>query len=292
MMSAWDIHDNLDQMATAEPLKCVWMLAGVVAYKLCDRQYECDDCPFDLALRESVPAQVHRASAVMAAPVPSRLSVVTARNQATDSFLVQGYELAGALFYDAGHAWARIEEGGMVRVGLDDFGQRLAGRIYAVSLPEPGAHVVRGSASWSIAHRVGETTLAAPVTGVVQQVNEKLALNPSLLNRSPYGQGWAMVIQPEHLVESLEHLYYGEHAEQWYEREIERLFQELTNVMASSRPDVGVTLQDGGSRIDDVARAISARQCQQIIDTFLSATANHRLGSTESRPMDNGGERS
>jgi hypothetical protein len=33
------------------PEQCVWMQAGVVGYKLCDREFDCDLCPFDAALR-------------------------------------------------------------------------------------------------------------------------------------------------------------------------------------------------------------------------------------------------
>jgi hypothetical protein len=33
------------------PERCVWMQAGVVGYKLCDREFDCDRCPFDAALR-------------------------------------------------------------------------------------------------------------------------------------------------------------------------------------------------------------------------------------------------
>jgi hypothetical protein len=45
---------------TGDPLKCVWMLAGVVDYKLCDRQYDCEHCPLDSALRERAPSHGHR----------------------------------------------------------------------------------------------------------------------------------------------------------------------------------------------------------------------------------------
>ena len=37
--------------AAASPVQCVWMQAGVVGYKLCDREFDCDRCPFDAALR-------------------------------------------------------------------------------------------------------------------------------------------------------------------------------------------------------------------------------------------------
>ena len=30
---------------------CVWMDAGVLAYKLCDRGFDCSHCPLDAALR-------------------------------------------------------------------------------------------------------------------------------------------------------------------------------------------------------------------------------------------------
>ncbi len=33
-----------------ESLKCVWMSSGVVEYKLCDQNFDCDKCAFDKAL--------------------------------------------------------------------------------------------------------------------------------------------------------------------------------------------------------------------------------------------------
>lgn len=32
-------------------LPCVWMSAGLIAFKLCDREGECESCPFDRAMR-------------------------------------------------------------------------------------------------------------------------------------------------------------------------------------------------------------------------------------------------
>jgi hypothetical protein len=31
-------------------LPCVWMSAGLVSFKLCDREGECEGCPFDRAM--------------------------------------------------------------------------------------------------------------------------------------------------------------------------------------------------------------------------------------------------
>ncbi|HEX6865334.1 MAG TPA: hypothetical protein VF414_21075 [Thermoanaerobaculia bacterium] len=47
-------HDT-QPLAGAMPspgvLPCVWMSAGLVAFKLCDREGECEGCPFDRAMR-------------------------------------------------------------------------------------------------------------------------------------------------------------------------------------------------------------------------------------------------
>lgn len=32
---------------------CVWMRAKVVNFKLCDREYDCAECPFDRAMKKA-----------------------------------------------------------------------------------------------------------------------------------------------------------------------------------------------------------------------------------------------
>ncbi len=34
-----------------EMLKCVWMTSGVIDYKLCDNNFDCENCPFDKVIR-------------------------------------------------------------------------------------------------------------------------------------------------------------------------------------------------------------------------------------------------
>ena len=36
---------------THAELPCVWVSAGVLSYRPCDREYECEGCPLYLALR-------------------------------------------------------------------------------------------------------------------------------------------------------------------------------------------------------------------------------------------------
>lgn len=55
-------------------LPCVWMSAGLVSFKLCDREGECEGCPFDRAMREphGRPVRHRRPSAPTPARTPDR----------------------------------------------------------------------------------------------------------------------------------------------------------------------------------------------------------------------------
>ena len=258
-------HD-FDGAQDRSPMKCLWMLAGVVDYKLCDRRYECDQCPFDGAIRDG--AHLHRGLEQ------------TGKGDSLGRIIVQGYELAPMLFYHPYHLWARIEDAGSVRIGVDDFGQRLMGRVYAIELPTPGTTVSRSIACWRIAHHAGETAVATPVSGLVLQVNPKLTQHPSLINRDPYGEGWVLVVQPAHLEQCLKKLYYGSTVQRWYERDIEKLYRAMSDVLVSSLPSVGATMQDGGSRIQDFTSLLTAAQMRQVIDSFLSAPVSDRSADT------------
>lgn len=279
MIGSWNRPHHVAHEMVGEPPHCFWMLAGVVDYKLCDRQYDCEHCPLDRALREGAAFSARPASEPTE-PTPDQLHA-EGKSHPAEFVKVRGYEWCGPRFYHPNHLWAGIEAEGQVRIGLDDFGQKLVGRIYFVHLPEPGARVSGEAASWRIVHQAGETALATPMTGTVLQRNEKLRQLPSMINYDPYGQGWVMVIEPARLAESLKALYYGQAARQWYERETERLHQELLELVKRLRPDVGATLQDGGTLGEDVLRTIDADQLQQVIAQFLSASVGHQFGSPD-----------
>ncbi len=52
MSRAQEGHDGGRSGASGREARCVWMLAGVLSYRLCNRAFECDRCPLDRALRE------------------------------------------------------------------------------------------------------------------------------------------------------------------------------------------------------------------------------------------------
>lgn len=218
---------------------CWWMLAGIVDYKLCDRDFDCEHCPFDLILQTGSQPEQKRADS----------------------------QLMDSAFYGPAHVWVRVEDRGNVRIGLDDFAQRILGRVYAVSLPHEGIKLEKGEHCWSVTHKDGETPLLVPLSGTILEVNWKLKQSPSLLNRDPYGDGWAVVIKPTDLRTGLRDLFYGSRAVAWHSAEMEKL-QSLTFEISGRATGVS-TLPDGGMLNKDFLSELSAEQMRELIDSFL-----------------------
>jgi glycine cleavage system H protein len=98
------------------------------------------------------------------------------------------------LKYTKEHEWAR-QEGQRVVVGITDFAQEELGDIVFVELPEVGM-VVEAMGTFGVVESVKAVSdLYAPVDGTVVAVNTVLEDRPELVNHSPYGEGWMVVLE-------------------------------------------------------------------------------------------------
>ncbi len=98
------------------------------------------------------------------------------------------------LKYTKEHEWARIE-GTRVVVGITDFAQEELGDVVYVELPEPGASVAAEEPFGVVESVKAVSDLFSPISGTVIEVNGDLENNSELVNKSPYDQGWMIVIE-------------------------------------------------------------------------------------------------
>jgi glycine cleavage system H lipoate-binding protein len=288
-MNRTNQHENLSQTANANLKECWWMQGGVVDYKLCDRDYDCEHCPFDQALhgRMTMPFSDSPDFSAVGPIERNRKGRGTKTwKEATD---IEGCEVSSALFYHPAHTWARIEDGGCVRTGLDDFAQRILGRPYMITLPEPGATLRFGEGCWHFTHQAGVSVLVAPVSGRVKEINPALAQQPTLISRDPYGEGWALLIEPTDLKSCLKRLLYGPKVTKWYEREFEKLYEKVSGLSSQSDP-AGPTMNDGGSLNKDFTNALTADQLRQVIDSFFPLSLVEKAETKKAILVNHGGE--
>lgn len=98
------------------------------------------------------------------------------------------------LRYTKQHEWVRVESDDVVVFGITDFAQSALGDVVFASLPKVGASLTAGQTCGEVESTKSVSDIYAPVTGVVKEINEKLANNPEILNSDPYGAGWMVKI--------------------------------------------------------------------------------------------------
>jgi glycine cleavage system H protein len=100
------------------------------------------------------------------------------------------------LRYTKEHEWVRDEGGGgRVRVGITDYAQDALGDVVYVDIPEPGTQVASMQPFGEVESTKSVSDVFSPVTGTIAQRNALLDERPELVNQSPYGDGWMVVVE-------------------------------------------------------------------------------------------------
>ncbi len=184
----------------------------------------------------------------------------------------QRFTLPGGLFFHPAHTWANLLFSGQVKVGVDDFLQKLFGRIDAVLLPPVGAEVAQGQPLVTIRQGGRTAVLPAPVDGVVCAVNSELAKAPNLLKREPYTRGWLVALRPTDLTADLSRLVIGAGAAAWLKGELARLEEFLRGILAAHQDVlVGATAVDGGLTPDGLLERLDEESWKAFQSTFIGA---------------------
>jgi glycine cleavage system H protein len=110
-------------------------------------------------------------------------------------------EVPGNLKYSKEHEWVRLEDDGLVVVGITDHAQEALGELVYVEQPEDNATLAKGDACIVIESVKAASDVYAPISGKLAGTNSALADEPELVNQSPYKEGWLVRIDPSDPVE-------------------------------------------------------------------------------------------
>ena len=234
--------EHSGRLVPRDELKCVWMTAGILSYQLCEREFDCEQCPLDAALR------MHFA----------RSGAPAGESAMPEAHIEPGpparHGLARDRLYSRGHCWARLKEDGprgaaQFRVGLEP---GLAAALLtprAVVRPAPGEPLRRGQAHLWIVTEGGTFPLVAPLDGTLVHANPELAERPHLLATDPFERGWLYEVEAADAAPETLGLLEPAAAARVFERDERRFQAELARALrpesaaAAALPDGGVTLQ-------------------------------------------------
>lgn len=107
----------------------------------------------------------------------------------------------GEMKFTEQHQWLRVDENGIVTVGITDYAQQQLGDIVYVELPQVGQTFSLEDEAAVIESVKTTSDIQVPVSGTVVEINEKLAEEPELVNRDPMGDGWLFRLELEEVLE-------------------------------------------------------------------------------------------
>ena len=98
------------------------------------------------------------------------------------------------LKYSNDHEWSRVE-GGEAFIGITDFAQSQLGDIVFVDVPTVGETLSAGDVFGSIEAVKTVSDAFIPVGAEVLEFNPAVDVDPSIVNRDPYGEGWLVKVK-------------------------------------------------------------------------------------------------
>ncbi len=276
-----DEKKNYYQLIPKEDLKCVWMTAGLLSYKLCKYDLQCEKCALDWELRNLstrvAPEGWKKINSEKTRPTPRWRKERSGGDVLTEDF--SRLSINGSLFYHPGHTWVKVERADEVRIGIDYFLGKIIGKVKVIVLPLSGRRCLHGENLCSVIREEGILHIVFPVSGSILSVNQALKDKPELVTKDPLGEGFLLTLRPKNLQRDQKHLFFGEAALSWYQKEWERFKTAVVSELSPDQKGLGITMQDGEIKLGDIEKLIDTERYIQLVSAFLRKGEKGFLGA-------------
>jgi glycine cleavage system H lipoate-binding protein len=279
---------------TANP--CIWMQAGVVGFKNCNNFGDCTTCKYDLGMRKKAAQgkQISWQDAMRTREGLDRICRHSLTNRIEkrrcaydyacskcdfDQFFedvwstktktvpyevqeVKGFRVPMGYYYHGGHTWARIESGGYIRVGMDDFSLKLLGSPDALDLPLMGKELDKDKVGWGLKRSHNLADVLSPVDGVIVEVNSDVRERARLASEQPFEDGWLFVVRNPEIKGTVKDLMSDTDSMGWINGEVNKLESMIEQV-------AGPMAVDGGHLTGDIFGSLPQLGWKNLTKTFL-----------------------
>ena len=100
------------------------------------------------------------------------------------------------LRYTEEHEWVRVD-GDIATVGITDHAQEELSDVVFVELPSVGLAVGTGDSVGTVESVKAASEIYSPLGGEVVEINTDVESDPSVINSSPYEEGWIFKVRFE-----------------------------------------------------------------------------------------------
>jgi glycine cleavage system H lipoate-binding protein len=177
--------------------------------------------------------------------------------------------LPKGFFLGQAHTWVEILYSGQARIGLDDFIQKVVGKIDRIEVAPMNSTIRKGDALLVVRHGERTLTVPAPISGRVGRINLDLLRDPEKLHADPYVSGWVVEVTPSDMASEVRTLPIAEEAARWLRQEVSR-FRDFIQHQAGVPSVAGVTALDGGMPLTGVMEQCNEKAWKAFEHEFLS----------------------
>ncbi|MFC2161672.1 response regulator [Acidobacteriota bacterium] len=159
--------------------------------------------------------------------------------------------IPAGVFISPSHTWINLELNGIVRVGIDDFAQKILGPIEEIELPNVGQKIEKGAPVFSVKKGTHRLSMLSAISGTVVSVNSELLDHIEYIQMKPFELGWICTVEPSKLPEDFQELIIGADSVNWYQKEIEKYSEKLNQLQGSIQENESA--EEEKKRMDDAA---------------------------------------
>ena len=156
---------------------------------------------------------------------------------ASNDFAKGEFSIPGGVFIAKNHTWVSMNQEGIAKIGIDDFANKLIGKIDAIELPNLGMNIKVGQPLFTVKQGTRSVSFLSPVSGKVSQINTLLERNLSVLNVTPYERNWVCALDAENLDVEIKELQIGKSAVTFYQEDIERFNSLMKDLVKTEKTE-------------------------------------------------------
>ncbi len=174
------------------------------------------------------------------------------------------------VYFDKTHTWIFMEKEGIVKIGIDDFLQHVTGNYTRIKMKNPGDLVKKNEQILSLIQNGKQINISAPISGLIKEINEELVIKPSLINTSPYDEGWVYMIEPSNWLREIQFLRMADKYKTWLHDEFARLKDFIISSTNAQSPEPAyIALQEGGEIRDCVLKDLDPKIWEDFQKKFI-----------------------
>ena len=248
--------------------KCIWMSAGIISYKLCNCQFQCETCAFDKVMllqnKIDVTDETSLSETIQTETDNATISLI---NQYLYSFL-SDFKIHLDRFYHPSHFWYKLESDNMVGVGINKLFLKILEPFQEFKLPEVGEEYDKGQPiSWIIRDGMN-IPLNSAVNGKIIEINEISLMNG--VEELPGKDTFYFMMEVKNIREEIEQFCTTICGLKYFIDTVSLLKKYLHKTFRwYQATNLGITLTDGGRIQVCLEKVLGEEEYRQLLDELI-----------------------